>query len=160
SAGILVAVGWSFQHRRDRWSRLLMAACACAGVWSFTLFGALHDHGKFGHQNFHAHDFYHYYLGGKYLREWGYGDMYVATVTVLEEIGREEPRKAIRFERIRDLRGSARFLTRAEFLPLEEAVRAKFTSERWSVLKRDLSFLRSKTPDDAWWRGVMLDNGF
>jgi hypothetical protein len=158
--GILVAASHSF-HRNRQWAhRIAMAGCACLGIWAFTLFGQFHDHGVFGHQNFHAHDFYHYYFGGKYLKEWGYGNMYVATVAALEEIGRDEPRKAIRFERIRDLRGSARFMYRDEFMPLAEASRARFTPERWSALKKDLSFLRDKAPDNGWWRGVMLDNGF
>jgi hypothetical protein len=158
--GVLVGVSWSFHRRRKLLHRLLMTACACLGIWTFTLFGAVHDHGVFGHQNFHAHDFYHYYFGSKYLHEWGYGDMYLATVAALEEIGREEPRKAISFERIRDLRGSARFLYRNEFLPLTDVAKARFSPERWRNLKADLSFLRDKTPDNGWWRGVMLDNGF
>src|SRR5258708_22180653 len=84
-----------------RWEsthRLLMAVCACLGVWTFTFFGEFHDHGVFGHVNFHSHDCYHYYFGSKYLKEWGYDGMYVATLGALEEIGRDEPRKAIRSE--------------------------------------------------------------
>lgn len=158
--GMTVAASWSFHRRRERAHRLLMAVCACLGVWAFTLFGAFHDHGALGHQNFHAHDFYHYYFGSKYLPDWGYDGMYVATVAALEEIGREEPRKAIHFERIHDLRGSARFVYRDEFMPLAEAARARFTTERWSALKRDLSFFRDKTMDSAWWLRVLLDNGF
>src|SRR5579884_830639 len=110
--GVLVGASWTLVRRRERAHRLAMALCACLGVWTFTLFGSFHDHGVFGHQNFHAHDFYHYYFGSKYLKEWGYYDMYLATVAGLEEVGRDEPRKAIRFERIRDLRGSAKFLYR------------------------------------------------
>jgi hypothetical protein len=170
SIGVAIALGWSYRWFRSapllrppRWERAYraaMALCACAGVWAFTLFGQFHDHGQFGHQNFHAHDCYHYYFGSKYLREWGYSNMYLATVAALEEIGQDEPRKAIEFERIRDLRGSARFLYRREFLPLEAEARAHFSPQRWASLKRDLSFLRTKTPDNNWWHGVMLDNGF
>ncbi|MDP9037045.1 MAG: hypothetical protein M3O50_19785 [Myxococcota bacterium] len=158
--GMTVAASWSFHRRRERAHRLLMAGCACLGVWAFTLFGAFHDHGALGHQNFHAHDFYHYYFGSKYLPEWGYDGMYFATVAALEEIGREEPRKAIRFERIHDLRGSASFVYRDQFMPLADAARARFTPERWAALKRDLSFFRDKTMDSGWWLRVLLDNGF
>src|SRR3974390_1844715 len=134
--GILVAGSWSFgrrwaQRRRvgrywEPGHRALMAICACLGVWTFTFFGEFHDHGSFGHINFHSHDCFHYYFGSKYLKEWGYDGMYFATVAALEEIGRDDPHKAIRFERIRDLRGSAKFLRRDDFMPLTEAARAKF----------------------------------
>src|SRR5580692_10011662 len=132
--GVLVALSWSVLRRWELSHRLLMAICACLGVWSFTLFGHFHDHGSFGHINFHSHDCYHYYFGSKYLKEWGYDGMYVTTVEALEEIGREQPRKAIQFERIRDLRGSARFLRRDDFIPLADAARERFTPERWSLL--------------------------
>ncbi|MGH7271138.1 MAG: hypothetical protein ACREJ3_11970 [Polyangiaceae bacterium] len=158
--GTAVALSWSFLRRFERSHRLLMAGCACLGVWSFTLFGQFHDQGKFGHQNFHSHDFYHYYFGAKYLRDWGYEDMYLATVAGLEEVGRDEPAKAITFERIRDLGASARFMHRDEFLPRMEAVRARFKPARWRALKKDLSFLREKTMNNSWWQGVMLDSGF
>src|SRR5258708_4154238 len=173
--GSLVAASWSVGPRWaktlaakrpwinrhwERGHRLMMAVCACLGVWTFTFFGEFHDHGVFGHVNFHSHDCYHYYFGSKYLKEWGYDGMYVATLGALEEIGREEPSKAIRFERIRDLRGSAKFLRRDDFMPLAEAARARFTDERWSSLKKDLSFLRSKETNNNWWQGVMLDSGF
>ncbi len=158
--GMLVALSWSFVRRWERTHRIAMAVCACLGVWTFTLFGALHDHGPLGHQNFHAHDFYHYYFGSKYLRDWGYQGMYVATVAALEEVGREEPSKAIRFERIRDLREGSHFLYRDEFMPLAEAARARFTPERWTALKKDLSFMRNKSMDAGWWKNVLLDAGF
>jgi len=158
--GMLVACSWAFQRRWEKIHRVAMAVCACLGVWTFTLFGAFHDHGQFGHQNLHAHDFYHYYFGSKYLREWGYEGMYVATVAALEEVGREEPAKAIRFERIRDLRAGSHFLYRDEFMPLAEAERARFTPERWRALKKDLSFMRDKSMDSGWWKNVLLDAGF
>src|SRR5579872_5095752 len=93
--GALVGVSWSVLHRWEWAHRILMAICACLGVWAFTLFGSFHDHGAWGHLNFHSHDCYHYYFGSKYLKEWGYDGMYVTTVAALEEIGQEEPRKAI-----------------------------------------------------------------
>jgi hypothetical protein len=86
--------------------------------------------------------------------------MYLATVAALEEVGRDEPRKSIRFERIRDLRGSAKFLRREEFMPLADDARAHFSDARWNQLKTDLSFLRNKTMDNNWWSGVVLDSGF
>ncbi len=185
--GMIVATSWSWlprwasPYRIERWSekkqlarllgknppqrlewahRVAMACCTCLGIWAFTLFGQMHDHGTFGHQNFHAHDCYHYYFGSKYLKEWGYDRMYLATVTALEEVGKEEPRKAIHFDRIRDLRGSARFLHRDDFLPLAVDAKARFSPERWKQLKADLSFLREKTMDNNWWSGVVLDSGF
>ena len=158
--GALVGVSWSTLRRWEWAHRVLMALCACLGVWAFTLFGNFHDHGVWGHQNFHSHDCYHYYFGSKYLKEWGYDGMYVTTVAALEEIGREEPRKAIRFERIRDLRGSARFLRRDDFMPLADAAREHFTPERWSMLKADLSFLRDKELNNTWWQNMLLDSGF
>ncbi len=166
AAGVLVAASWSRLGRRahspraEDIHRALMAVCAAFGVWAFTLFGALHDHGAHGHQLFHAHDCYHYYFGSKYLKEWGYDGMYFATVAALEEVGREEPRKAITFNRIRDLDGSARFLYRPAFEPHLAEARARFSPARWAELKKDLSFLRDITPNNDWWHGVVLDNGF
>jgi hypothetical protein len=185
--GMLVATSWSWlprwasADRLERWSRrpslrrflardplgrlewahrVAMGICAALGIWAFTLFGQMHDHGAFGHQNFHAHDCYHYYFGSKYLKEWGYDRMYLATVAALEEVGRDEPRKAIHFDRIRDLRGSARFLRRDDFMPLAADAKARFSPKRWAQLKADLSFLREKTMDNNWWSGVVLDSGF
>jgi hypothetical protein len=185
--GMLVALSWSWlpqwatRTRLERWTskgwrrRILgakprrtlewihrgaMTICAGLGIWAFTLFGQMHDHGAFGHQNFHAHDCYHYYFGSKYLKEWGYDRMYLATVAALEEVGRDEPSKSIRFERIRDLRGSARFLRRDDFMPMAADAKAHFSPERWAQLKADLSFLRNKTMDNKWWSGVVLDSGF
>jgi len=185
--GMLVATSWSWlprwasADRLERWSRrpllgrflardalgrlewahrVAMGLCAALGIWAFTLFGQMHDHGAFGHQNFHAHDCYHYYFGSKYLKEWGYDRMYLATVAALEEVGRDEPRKAIHFDRIRDLRGSARFLRRDDFMPLAADAKARFSPQRWAQLKADLSFLREKTMDNNWWSGVVLDSGF
>src|ERR1700761_1387501 len=96
--GALVGASWSHlarqptRTRRAEWiHRGLMAVCAGFGLWAFTLFGQMHDHGAHGHQDFHAHDCYHYYFGAKYLKEWGYDGMYFATVAALEEIGRDEP---------------------------------------------------------------------
>jgi hypothetical protein len=185
--GMLVATSWSWlprwasPERLERWGRkrwlgrllagdplrrlewahrAVMTLCAGFGIWAFTLFGQMHDHGAFGHQNFHAHDCFHYYFGSKYLKEWGYDRMYLATVAALEEVGRDEPRKAIHFERIRDLRGSARFLRRDDFMPLAQDAKARFSPQRWAQLKSDLSFLREKTMDNKWWDGVVLDSGF
>src|SRR5258708_29609990 len=62
---------WSNRHW-ERAHRLMMAVCTCLGVWTFTFFGEFHDHGAFGHVNFHPHDCYHYYFGSKYLHESGY----------------------------------------------------------------------------------------
>jgi hypothetical protein len=158
--GVIVGASWSLRRRWEMAHTAAMAVCAVLGVWAFTQFGAMHDHGALGHRNWHPHDTYHYYFGTKYLKECGYLDMYVATVAALEELGREEPQNAIRFERIRDLRQSSSFLTRAEFAPLEPAVRDRFTAERWQSLKTDLSFLRSKVRDGEWWKKLVLDAGF
>ncbi len=158
--GGIVATSWGTFRRWERTHRALMAAFACLGLWAFTTFGEFHDHGSFGHHNFHAHDAYHYYFGSKYFKEFGYYDMYVATVAALEEIGREEPTKSIRFDRIRDLRGSARFMYRDEYAPQLDTVKARFSPGRWSDFKREMSFLRGKTMNTDWWHGVMLDNGF
>ena len=135
-----------------------MAVCAAFGIWAFTLFGALHDHGAHGHRIFHAHDCYHYYFGSKYLKEWGYDGMYLP-VAPLEEVGREEPRKAITFNRIRDLDGSARFLYRADFEPRLAEARAHFSPARWAAEKGPL-LPRDIESNNDWWHGVMLDNGF
>jgi hypothetical protein len=158
--GMAVALSWSFLRRAETLHRAAMVVCAILGVWTFTLFGQFHDHGQFGHQNLHAHDFYHYYFGSKYLPEWGYEGMYLATVAALEEVGREEPSKAIRFERIRDLREGSHFLYRDEFMPLAEEAKARFSPERWRALKKDLSFMRDKAMDAGWWKNVLLDAGF
>jgi hypothetical protein len=171
AAGVLVGASWSHLARGGRaalakrptaeWiHRGLMALCAGFGLWAFTLFGQMHDHGANGHQDFHAHDCYHYYFGSKYLKEWGYDGMYFATVAALEEIGREEPRKSITFSRIRDLDGSARFLYRDDFQPHLAEAKARFSPARWALFKSELSFLRDITMSNDWWHGVMLDNGF
>lgn len=159
--GLSVGMSWSWYHKREHLHRALMVIAALIGFWAYTDFGAMHDHGNRGHQDFHAHDFSHYYLGSKYIKEWGYYGMYVTEVKALEEIGQEVPARSIKFTRIRDLRGAVVYTNdRAEIEALGREYRSHFSDARWNELKTDLRFLRELAPNNDWWFKLVLDAGF
>jgi hypothetical protein len=123
------------------------------GAWAHTDFGFFH--GNRG--NFHVHDFFHYYVGTKYLKELGYYGLYLGTTQALAE----NTNGRLRIRRMRDLRKGANFLESAdEIRDLSATYRARFTDERWAAFKSDIRFLYDRVPDQGFWQKLVLDAGF
>ncbi len=155
-AGILAALAPKLLRKRAAIRRATLAAMALVamwGAWAHTDFGAFH--GSRG--NVHVHDFYHYYVGPKYIPELGYYGLYAGTVEALSETtnGSAQPK------RMRDLREGSRFFDSVEEIAAQRATyRARFSPERWQAFRSDIAFLYGRVPESGFWEKVVLDAGF
>lgn len=122
--------GWL--RDRARYLRALgaLAALAAVGYLNFLSF-----HGE--KTWVHYHDVAHYYLGSKYFRELGYGDLYTAMLRAEAEV------YSNRFKTIeaRDLHSGELVHIRG-LLQSSAPVKAAFSAERWEAFKADVTFFR------------------
>jgi hypothetical protein len=130
---------WAARHRQR-----LLAGLAALGALAYVNFGGFHTDGT----PQHVWDQYHYFVGSKYFAELGYDGLYVATLQARREAlpGFEMP------ARVRDLRTN-RTVPAVALADHARAVRARFTDERWSRFRKDVS---------AIWLGplIFLDHGY
>jgi hypothetical protein len=111
-------------------SLVLVGVLSLAGWWNF---GRVHFSGGF----FHLHEFFHYYLGAKYLPELGYTGLYDCVAAIQIQDGRaiEISRQWVRDLSTNELRtGGANLAKAAE-------CRAHFTPERWTAFHADVNWL-------------------
>jgi hypothetical protein len=107
-------------------------------------------------EDMHTREVFHYYIGGKYFPELGYGGIYDCTLAVADQQGWPW---VTQIDLVRDLRTMepqpAVDLTRrgARECP------ARFSPERWSEFTSDLTWL-DKILDGPTWRAVLLDHGY
>ena len=88
-----------------KWAPWLLGVLAVVALWSWTRFGDMHAiyvdaqpgmNGAVGRHKiekrvpFHFHEFFHYYLGGKYFRQVGYQALYDCVALADSEIAAEE----------------------------------------------------------------------
>lgn len=130
--------------------RGLMFAVVVAAVLSFPNFGVLHPN-QSGYRAGHIHyyDAFHYFMGAKYLPELGYYGLYEATLVAGRDIGAFSSITAIR-----DLRS---YQARATSSIHADAVRARFSNERWKMFTQDLRFFGPRI--DAW-PELLADRGY
>ncbi|MCK5862842.1 MAG: hypothetical protein KAH38_10175 [Candidatus Hydrogenedentes bacterium] len=102
-----------------------------------------------------AYEFYHYYIGTKYAREVGYGEMYAASLIADKETGMKWRHKS---GSIRDL-CTGRQVNHKHFLENAEKYKAKFSPERWEEFKKDISYFKEKLVQYRW-NGVLKDKGY
>ncbi len=123
-------VGWL----RDR-ARYLRALGGLAAIGAITYLNFLSFHGE--KTWVHYHDVAHYYLGAKYFRELGYGDLYTAMLRAEAEV------YANRFKTIeaRDLH-TGEIVHIRSLLQSSDPVKAAFPPERWESFKVDVAFFR------------------
>ena len=139
-------VGWL----RDR-ARYLRALGALAAIAAVTYMNFLSFHGE--KTWVHYHDVAHYYLGSKYFRELGYGDLYTAMLRAEAEV------YSNRFKTIeaRDLH-SGEIVHIRGLLQSSDPVKAAFTPERWEAFKTDVTFFREALGTQ--YGTVYQDHGF
>lgn len=101
----------------------------------------------------HLHDVGHYYLGAKYYPELGYGDLYTAVLRAEAETHDNRFRSV----EARDLATYDRVHIR-KLLQRSEAVRERFSPERWHQFKRDADRLRERLGPH--YGTFLLDHGF
>lgn len=86
----------------------------------------------------HWSEFYHYLLATRYFREVGYSGLYDATVIADHE---DAPAHWNGDALVRSLH-TYEVVPRSSILPRGEAVKARFTPERWEAFKRDIAVFR------------------
>src|SRR5262249_32821338 len=138
------AVAWSCKTSRYRRA---LAFAALASTVSYTNFFDFHR-GSW----IHFHDVAHYYLGSKYFAELGYGDLYVGLLRAeQEEYG------YFLTDEARDLSGSY-LVPIARLLGRSDAVKARFSAERWKDFRTDLRLFRDAMGQT--WGEVLKDHGY
>ena len=139
-------VGWL--RDRDRYLRALAGLAAIAAV-AYLNFLSFHGAKTW----VHYHDVAHYYLGAKYFRELGYGDLYTAMLRAEAEV------YANRFKTIeaRDLHTGEMVHIRG-LLQSSGPVKERFTPERWEAFKADVAFFREAL--GAQYATLYQDHGF
>ena len=105
----------------------------------------------------HYHEFYHYYLGSKYFREFGYYDLYRATVIADFE---EAPERFDPEALARDLESNRIDLRRGDIVRDRERIDVRVSPERWREFKSDVAFFRSRYPDPGAAAVLQLDHGY
>lgn len=135
-------------------SRATFLALACAGAAAYFNFGMFHWD-KYP-DTIHYYDFYHYYIGAKYFPELGYTGLYAATVAV-DGRGKDYFEKA-GVRRVRQLSTNERISLR-EALSEAEALKARFSPERWAAFAEDIGFFQDRMPNRHW-KNMLSDLGF
>lgn len=126
-----------------------LAALAALAALGYVNFFAFHGERTF----VHYHDVAHYYLGSKYFRELGYGNLYTAMLRAEAE-SFDNHFKTIE---ARDLRTGDLAHIRT-LLDESAAVKAAFTPERWSAYRTDVAFFREALGPQ--YGQVFQDHGF
>jgi hypothetical protein len=130
--------------------RILGFVVLVGALIGFPNFGVLHPKGS-GYRSgpIHYYDAFHYFMGAKYFPEVGYSGLYEATLVAAHDVGALRAIPAIRDLMSYTMRPAGSVDT--------DAVRARFSKERWRQFKDDLIFFGSRI--DAW-PELLLDRGY
>ncbi len=152
---LLLALAWNAlasrrpedaRRRRRRRGALVAAAVASLLAWpnflNFHYFGFVH-----------TWEFFHYYLGAKYLPELGYTRLYACAAAVDAEDGID-----LRGRPMRDLRTNRVVPSETELERAPEC-RSRFSDARWEDFRRDARFFRDAIGADGW-AFARNDHGF
>ncbi len=127
-------------------TRTLVVVVLGGALLSYPNFGFFHVY-QYG--TIHYWDAYHYFIGAKYLPELGYFKLYEATYVAGRELGA--------FADITHVRDLPTYRGRWVSSIDAQAVRGRFSGERWEMFKRDLAFLQPRVPK---WPSFFLDHGY
>lgn len=107
-------------------------------------------------EGFNLNEFFHYYVGTKYFPEVGYSGLYEATVVADFE---DDPSSLDPDLQVRSLR-SYRMEPRPAVIARADAIRARFSPERWAAFRSDIAYFREV--DGVLWKvGESLqDHGY
>ena len=139
-------VGWL----RDR-ARYLRALGALAAIAAVAYLNFLSFHGE--KTWVHYHDVAHYYLGSKYFRELGYGNLYTAMLRAEAEVYANH----FRTIEARDLHSGDLVHIRG-LLQSSDPVKAAFAPERWEAFKADVAYFREALGPQ--YGALFQDHGF
>jgi hypothetical protein len=155
-AGVFLAVAaWSAATLRlpaqaapRRGARRALLALAAASLLAWPNFLNFHYYGFV-----HTWEFFHYFMGAKYLPELGYSCLYTAAAAADAEDGIDLTGRLVR-----DLRDNRLVPTETD-LQRAPACRERFSPERWADFQRDARFFRAAMGTESWF-GVRQDHGF
>ncbi|HNZ48989.1 MAG TPA: hypothetical protein PKN92_09100 [Candidatus Hydrogenedentes bacterium] len=102
-----------------------------------------------------AYEFYHYYIGTKYAREVGYGDMYMASLVADSETGMKWKHSS---GTITDL-NTGKKVSAKTVLAQADKYKSRFTPERWEEFKKDIVWFKDRMIQSRW-SGVLRDKGY
>lgn len=100
------------------------------------------------------HDFYHYYTGAKYAPELGYFNQYSASLLADLEGKKVYNTK----EPIRNLETHG-YTPVKDVLANKDAIKGRFTPERWDEFKADIAYFQGLVPK-AKWQDMLRDKGY
>lgn len=129
---------------------ILIGIVSCASWWNL---GRFHFGPSF---TIHYHEFYHYYLGGKYAPELGYTRLYACTIVAEDEDTHLGP--VLAQMKIRDLRTNL-LVPAAPVLAHPEECKQHFSPQRWQAFMRDADFFRRNLFGQRW-TNALQDHGY
>jgi hypothetical protein len=148
------------RYRPDaRWMKATLSFLAVAAVGCYVHFGALqfNDAGKQRHTFVHGFDMRHYFPLAKYFNELKFDGLYDASLAAYVDLHPGMTLAEVGSVKLRDL-SNAEVRDARDLTPQLLAVRARFSSARWSEFTRDMGyFLSSMGPDG--YLGTMRDHG-
>ena len=139
-------LAWTRERARYLQALGMLAALAVVAYSNFLTFHGVQTW-------VHYHDVAHYYLGGKYFPELGYGDLYTGMLRAEAEV------YGNRFKTIeaRDLHTGDIVHIRT-LLQASEPVKAAFTPERWADFRVDVAYFREALGPQ--YGALFQDHGF
>jgi hypothetical protein len=105
---------------------------------------------------YHIHDFFHYYMGPKYIKELGYVSLYECTAVAEVEDGRIDD---VVSRKIRDLSTNKVISTKKVMLEKEKCL-SQFDNIKWEEFKNDVRLFRGHTKNIREWNKIHNDHGF
>lgn len=154
----------------ERWKKFIGVTLGIAAIVAY--FNGF----RFGYPKYyHRWDQFHYYMGAKYFRELGYGNLYKCGAVAQEELGvvdyvDEDSGKTMRVDmakevrhpdkKIRKLGGDNLLIPAGPVLdnPVEECKKG-FSPERWGLFKEDVKFFRIAS-GKGYWEDMQKDHGY
>ena len=149
-----------------RFAALMLAAAALLCYFN----GFRYTYPPFWHHS----DLFHYYMGAKYFPELRYDGLYRCTAIAQDQLGTVVWKQAATGQtfrldmtgevrspekRIRNLGGDNLLAPLGDLLEHPERCTARFSPERWSAFKADVTFFRI-IADKAYWEGMQQDHGY
>ena len=130
--------------------RILSFVVLIGALIGYPNFGALHpEHSGYRSGHIHYYDAFHYFMGAKYFPELGYSGLYEATLVAAHDLGTLSGIAAVRDLMTYTLRPAGSVDA--------DAVRARFSKERWRQFRDDLIFFG---PRIVAWPELLLDRGY
>jgi hypothetical protein len=150
-----------------RWKKLVAGTLAVVGVISYFQFFQI------GYKEFyHRWEFYHYYVGSKYLKNLGYEGIYTCTAVAESELPKgsagpsdTDPKRDIKTRKLRDLRVNL-IVNSSDWVENPERCKDNFKKSdgtfdqaTWDSFKEDVAFFR-RVMWGNYWRDSQKDHGY